>query len=154
MLAHLLLVSVGLARYHGVGDVLQHGMPGHQRMTLEDDAAIEAGAGHFAAVHEDVAQAGAGEAGEYVEDGRLAAAGMAGDADELALVDTEVDVVEDGDRLAPGRTGIDARQVLDLQEGMDGWTCHGCIPRFIPDTRRACRARRRGCRAPCRPRRS
>jgi hypothetical protein len=48
----------------------------------------------FAAVHEGVAGAGFFQPGQHVEDGGLAAAGVADDADELALVDVEVDVVE------------------------------------------------------------
>ena len=54
------------------------------------------------------------EAGQDVEDGGLAAAGVADHADELALLDREVDVLED--HVAAGRGRKRLREVLDLQE--------------------------------------
>ena len=90
----LLFRPVRPLRFHGEGDVAQHAHPGHQGVALEYHAAVEAGPPDFAAVHEGLAGTGFVEPGQHVEDGGLAAAGVADDADELALVDVEVDVLE------------------------------------------------------------
>ncbi|MNN07382.1 hypothetical protein D3C81_1202060 [compost metagenome] len=94
MLGHLLARPVRVARAHGEGDVLLHGQPGQQRVALEHHATVQAGAGDFLAGHHHPAAAGLFQAGDDVEDGALAAAGVADHADELALLDAEVDVLE------------------------------------------------------------
>ena len=75
-------------------DVSQHSEPRHQRVALEDHRAIEAGTADLAPAHEHVAVGRGLEAGEDVEYGGLAAAGMPDQADELALLHPEVDVLE------------------------------------------------------------
>ncbi len=80
---------LGPARLDGKRDVSAHRQPGHQRMTLEHHAALQAGAGNFTAVHEDVAGSGRVQPRQHVQDGGLAAARMADDADELAAVQRE-----------------------------------------------------------------
>ena len=83
-------------------------------MALEDHGAVEAGPVDLAVVDDDGAFARAVEAGQHVQDRGLAAAGMADQADELALVDAEPDVLEHG-RLA--RIAEAARQALDADQG-------------------------------------
>src|SRR5690606_15275664 len=85
----------GPLRSHREADVLPHREPGHQRMALEDHAPLQTGRIDLAPIHEDVPAAGMLQARQGIEDGRLAAAGVADDADELATLDLEVDVLED-----------------------------------------------------------
>ena len=68
----------------------------------------------LAAVDDDGAVARLVEAGQHVEDGGLAAAGMADQADELAAVDAEPDVLEDR---GLGTVTEPARQAFDADEG-------------------------------------
>jgi hypothetical protein len=63
-------------------------------MALEDDRPVEAGTADLAAADEHVAVGGGLEPGEDVEYGRLAAARMSDEADELALLHAEMDVLE------------------------------------------------------------
>ena len=79
---------------HREGDVPARAQPGHQRLTLEHHAAVQAGPGHLALVHEDMAGAGRFQPRQHVQDGGLAAAAVADDADALAGRDAEVDAVE------------------------------------------------------------
>ena len=87
-------------------------------MTLEHHAAIQAGAFDFAPVHEHIAVGSLIQSGQHVEDGGLAAAGVADNADELAFVETEVDVFKHGDILGAARRGKDFFQSFDLKEGL------------------------------------
>jgi len=82
-------------------------------VALEDDAAVQARTGHLAAVHDHLAAARGIEARQDVEDGRLAATGVADHADELAALQGEGDVVEDG--RGAGREALG--EAPDLQEG-------------------------------------
>ncbi len=64
-------------------------------MALEDHGAVEARAPNLLLVDDDDAVGRCVEAGEDVEDRGLAAARMADDADELAALDLEPQVLED-----------------------------------------------------------
>ena len=66
--------------------------PGHQRMLLEDDAAVGAGTDDRAAVELDRAVGRREEAGNAIEQRRLAAARRADGDDEFAVLDRQVDV--------------------------------------------------------------
>src|SRR5690606_22651274 len=112
--AHLGARLVRPAALHREGDVREHREPRHERVALEDDAALERGPGHLAAVHDHRAFARLVEPGEDVEDGRLAAARVADDADELALLEVEVDLLEDR------RGAVALREAPDLEEAH--WT--------------------------------
>jgi hypothetical protein len=85
-------------------------------VALEHHAAIKAGAADFATIHEGLPGGGFVEPCQYVEDRRLATAGVAEDADELALVDVEVDVFEHRqvDRAVGGRE--DLLEAFDSQK--------------------------------------
>ena len=78
-------------------------------MALEDHGAVEARAVDLAVVDDDGAVARLIEAGQHVQDRGLAAAGMADQADELAAVDAEPDVLEHGGLVAVAEA---ARQAL------------------------------------------
>ena len=75
-------------------DVLLDGAPGHQRVVLEDDGAVGAGAGDRLAVDRDLAGGRLDEAGDDVEERALAAAAGAHDREELALAHFEVEVLQ------------------------------------------------------------
>ncbi|TXT29775.1 MAG: Phenol hydroxylase [Rhodocyclaceae bacterium] len=104
------------ARLGGEGDVAEHRHPRHQGVALKNDAAIQAGAFDLPAVHDDHAAAGFFEAGQNVQDGRLAAAGVTDDADELAALDPEVDVVENRRVLLAIGSRINLLQAFDAEE--------------------------------------
>ena len=129
VLPDLFLRPLGPLRLDGEGNIAQHAHPGHQGVALKHHAAVEAGAAHLATVHEGVARRGFFESGQHIEDGGLAAAGVADDANELALVDVEVDVLEYR-RIGPAAAlrRIDLLQRLDDQE----MCAHGLCP-FIRD---------------------
>src|SRR4029450_6695041 len=103
-----------------------HREPGQQGMALEDHGAVEAGAVDLPVGDDDGAVARLGEAGQHLEDGGLAAAGMADQADELAAVDAEPDVLEHAGLVAVAEA---ARQAFDADEGAFHWV--------IPDRSRA-----------------
>jgi hypothetical protein len=71
-------------------------------VALEDHGAVEAWALDVLAGGDDVALGRLVEARHDVEDGRLAAARVADDAGELALLDAEPQVLEDGELALPG----------------------------------------------------
>ena len=114
-----------LAAFRGIGgvvdlfdaehDVLEGGEPGQEAGGLEDNAAVGAGAGDFLAGEHDAATRYVSEAGDHGEDRGLAAARVADEGDELALLDTQVEVLDD-DRLALGR-GVDFAELGNFEEG-------------------------------------
>jgi hypothetical protein len=97
-------------------DVFPRGEPWHQRMSLENDAAVQARAGHLALVHEHQAGACLIQTREYVEDRRFAATGVTDDADELAFADGKIDVLEHRYRLAAARVGKGLGQSFDFEK--------------------------------------
>src|SRR5258708_28002554 len=94
MLLNLAAVPRRPARGDGEGDVAQHRQRGQQGVALEDDGAVEARAIDLAIVDDHRALARAVEAGQHVQDRGLAAAGMADQADELAAIDAEPQVLD------------------------------------------------------------
>src|SRR5207247_1523748 len=76
------------------GDVLPHGHPRKEGEVLEHHAAVAARAGDGRVVDAHVAGGGLFETRDDPQQGRLAAAGRADQADELALVDEQVDMVQ------------------------------------------------------------
>ena len=81
-------------------------------MALKHHTALQAGAGDFAPVHEDVAGAGTFQARQHVQDRRLATAAVADDADEFALRDAEVEAFKN--RFASA--GASLGKAFDLEE--------------------------------------
>src|SRR5688572_18882368 len=88
-------------------------------MALEDNAAIGAGSVHGLAVQQDAPACRRLEAGEHVEHGRLAAARCAEQAEELALIQREVEV-------AHGLPGAGA-PVEDLPYALEGDEAHSVL---------------------------
>jgi hypothetical protein len=80
--------------FQAEGDVLFHRHPRKQRVFLEHHAALRTGAGHQLAVGGDGAGRRQRKAGDGIQQRRLAAAGRTEQADELALRDVEVDVLQ------------------------------------------------------------
>ena len=114
-LAHLALDDVRLLAGHleGEGDVAAHAHVRVERVGLEHhgEAALRrADLGDVLAVDENLARGHVLEAGDEPQEGRLAAAGGADEDDELAVLDVEIDAVDDADgaeRLA-NRLQLDA----------------------------------------------
>jgi hypothetical protein len=108
----------GLAEHalHGQVYVLVAGQPGQKRMVLEHHGALGRGTLDLAVGAQQHARARRGEAGNQVEQRRLAAARVPDQRDEIALGDTQVDVVE-RQELALG--GLEAlRDALQLDESV------------------------------------
>jgi hypothetical protein len=85
-----------LARRHALDlepklDVLGGGLPGEERVVLEDHAAVGSGPAHHVAVDEYRAPGGATQAGQDVEERRLPASARADDGDELVARDLEIE---------------------------------------------------------------
>ena len=112
--AHFVAAPVGPARFHREGDILHHRQPRHQGMPLKHYTTIQAGAGHLTPVHEHQPGAWLVESGQHIQDGRFAAAGMADDADEFALIDAEMHVVEHRQRRLSAHTGIDPAEPFNF----------------------------------------
>ena len=70
------------------------GQPGEQGIFLEHDAAVDPGTGDRPAVDQQRPGAGPQEAAEQIQQRAFAAAGRADDADELALADIEIYLIE------------------------------------------------------------
>ena len=83
--------QVELAHLRTEGDVVQHRLIGEERVLLRNVAAGTVGLRMFAAVDQDAAAHGTLAAQDQAKQGALAAAGLAEQADEVALVDFEVD---------------------------------------------------------------
>jgi hypothetical protein len=92
-------------------DVLSHGEPREQPRLLEDDAAIEAGAGDQPSVMQHLAIVITVEPRSDAQQGRLAAAAGADDRDELAQCNGKIDAVEGLERPA-----IDLECLADLAD--------------------------------------
>src|SRR6185369_9419521 len=107
---------VGPARTNREFDILFGRQPRHQRVALEHDTAVEARPRYLALVHHDQPRARIVEPGDDVEDGRLAAAGMTNDANELAFVNGEVDVLENRERVPTAQRRKRLGQTFDLEE--------------------------------------
>jgi hypothetical protein len=88
-------------------DVGTYVQPRVERRVLEDDDAVRAGTLQRLAVKQDLALGWMIQAGDEVEQRRLAAAGRTDDADELAFIDLDVEVVN-------GRRVVTAREVPPL----------------------------------------
>ena len=83
-----------------VGDVLLHGHVGEERVGLEhhvDRPLIGRQAAHILAIDEDAPRGRRLEAGQHAQQGGLAAAGAAQQAEQLAPIDLDVDVVDRGE---------------------------------------------------------
>src|ERR1700760_2843833 len=81
-----------LARFETEFDVVPHGHPWKQRIVLEHDRAFRAGSAHWPAVDRDPARGRRDQTGNDLEQRRLPASRWAEQADELALLDPQVDV--------------------------------------------------------------
>src|ERR1700736_5015764 len=101
-----------MPRTHGERYVRFHRQPWQQRVSLEDHAAIKAGARDLAVRHDDVAAGRLLEPGKDIEDRALATSGMSYHADELTLLDRKTDVLEHGRRIG----AITLRQRLNTDE--------------------------------------
>src|SRR6185295_131437 len=88
------------------GDVALRGQPGEQRISLEDDAAIEAGGNDRFVVDGDDAMVHALQAGDDRQQRRLAAAGGADERDELVLANVEIDAGERDELAALGPVAL------------------------------------------------
>jgi hypothetical protein len=93
------------------GDVVEHVEPGHQRVLLEDDAAVAAGAGHGPPVQQHAPGRRPDEAGHDVEQRGLAASRGAERHDELARPDRQRHVGQRPDRPGPAVDHLDAPQL-------------------------------------------
>ena len=113
-------VSFGAREFEEAeADVALHGEPGEDAALLEDEDAASVGAGDGFVVDADGSAGGGEEAGHGVEEGRFAAAGGADEADELAVVDGEVDVGEDRGAFAVARE--DHVDVVHAEFRGGGW---------------------------------
>src|SRR5207249_5177820 len=101
-----------LLAFQAVGDVLGDGVPGKERVLLEDDRALPAGLGDQLATHAELAAGGALEARQEVEQRGLAAPARADDGEELVVLDLEAHLVQGEDGLALDRD-VDLADVLD-----------------------------------------
>ncbi len=102
-------------------DVLLH-REREQRVLLEDDAAVGAGALDGLAVHGDAAARGLLKPADDVEQRRLSAAGGAHDADELVLVNVKVHSVQGGHLALAGIELLD--DVVDVNLYCCTVSCH------------------------------
>ena len=105
-------------RIHGERNVGRHREPRHQRIGLEDDAAVGTGALHLPATDRDLAGIGWEQSGHQRDQRRLAGAREAHDGDELTLFDGQIDIVQHG------RFTVGLADALEIEER------HG--QRFIP----------------------
>jgi hypothetical protein len=106
--------GVSAGEVDGEDNVLEDGEGGEELEELEDDADVGAApASEFVLAHvvdrltsdEDLAAGRAVDAGDQVKQSGFPGAGGTDDADELALVDVERDLLEDGDVLGAGAIG-------------------------------------------------
>ena len=106
-----------LAVHQAVGDVVGDREVGKERVRLEDDAVVALGRRQDRDVAPGLEDAARGlrlQAGDDAQQGRLAAARRAEEADELALLDRQVDV---GERLEGAERLSDALQAQVLGHG-------------------------------------
>jgi hypothetical protein len=96
-------------------DVVKHVEPWHQRILLKYDATIGAGAVHQFAVQTNFATGWLDKAGDAIEQGRLAATRRAERHDELARLDTQIDIGKRNVRRRASRTFEGNVQLPDLQ---------------------------------------
>src|SRR5205085_10973070 len=89
--------------------------PRQQRVLLEHDAPVQAGAGHRCPVDEDLPRRGRAEAGQQVQQRRLAAAAGPDQDQELSTVDLERNVVQRGHPATAGREGLSDTLKADLR---------------------------------------
>jgi hypothetical protein len=106
-------------------DVLAHGQPGEEGVTLEDHAAVRARSADHHVVHQHLAGGGEVEPGDDPQQGGLAAAGRAEDGDEVVVGDFQRRPLQ-GHRLRlPAPPREDPRDVLDRDAGhqsrLIGW---------------------------------
>ena len=90
----------------GQRDVAGDGQPRHQRVALEDDAAVRPRSSHRLALEQHGASVGRHQPRDRRDQRRLAGTGEADDGDELALLDRQVDVSEDLRPLAAFAVGF------------------------------------------------
>ena len=109
-------------------NVVPDGEPGKDAAFLEDEDAPRIGSVDRLAFHQHLALRGGEEAADDVEQGRFAAAGGADEADELALLDFEVDPFQHVDGFAAARAGECHPQVADDDGRMRrlGGAARGC----------------------------
>ena len=82
------------AHLEAVADILRNRQPRKQRIFLEDDAAIDSGAGDRLAVDLDDAAVRADKAAENIKKRAFAAPGRSDDGDELTFRNLDVHVCE------------------------------------------------------------
>src|SRR5690606_28705525 len=121
------------------GDVLDHRLPGEDRIFLEDDA-VQGLPRHRPRPDVDAAGADVLEPRQHPQEGGLAAARGTDDTDELAVGDVEAEIAEGGNR--PGRGGVDLGDVArgDLGHATGGVTgrhgrparCRWCLAAHSP----------------------
>jgi hypothetical protein len=117
------LRGVGIDVLHAENDVAEGAHPRHQAGRLEDHGAVGAGAVDLAVADDHAAVGDLVETGEHGQDGRFAAAGVADQADELALLDVQVEIDDGLERLAV-RVRVELGEVEDFdvahREMVDG----------------------------------
>src|SRR6185295_11384122 len=114
-LALLGLRRIWVSLRNGELDVLARGEPRQERRRLKDDPAIEAGPVDLTAADDDAAARRRDETHRDREHRGLAAARVADEADELALGDGEVEVLDD-DGIGGAGYGKALREARELDE--------------------------------------
>ncbi|EKE18158.1 MAG: hypothetical protein ACD_10C00106G0001 [uncultured bacterium] len=86
--------------------VLANGHPGHQRIALENHAAIRPWAGNFLAFEQDLAAIRGNQSGDQRNQGRLSAPRKADDRHKLAFANLEIDVFQYRRLMRSGAVGL------------------------------------------------
>jgi hypothetical protein len=90
-------------------DVVDDVEPRHQRVLLEDDSAVRAGTDDSLAIESDAAGGGLHKTGDTRQQRRLPAAGSAQRHDEVAGIESEIDIGKRECRAAAGARVVDAQ---------------------------------------------
>ena len=102
--------------FHGQFDVFISREPGQQGMVLKHDCTVGPRFTDFLAIEDDAAFGGLVQAGDDVQYGGFTTTGVTDQGDELALVDLEIKVLDDGQR-ALGRR-INLVQLREIKEAI------------------------------------
>src|SRR5262245_6466134 len=101
MVGHITLFCLGQPlALEAVGDVLGHGVPGKERVLLEDDRSFPARLADGLPADQELAARRRLEARQQVQQRRLAAAARPHDREELVVLHLKADTVEREERLA------------------------------------------------------
>ena len=88
------LISRNAAHFQTEFHVLPHRQPGEQAQFLEEQNSVRAGALHGFAINSNFSRGGSIKARQQVQECRFSAARRPYDADEFALLDFEIDVLQ------------------------------------------------------------